>query len=209
MDLWNFEEPPEGDPVLEFRLVYRGALPSNGSPKIKHEIRKQFHLQLEQYWKEHPHLRNFLIPAQFAGDPNQAPVMKLANRFRCGPHRFVPLVLEQDDTYCSLNILFLRRGTPGNIVQGGDLDNRLTTLLDALKVPKTTDGLGDSPEAGYDPIYCLMQDDAQITAIQVISDRVLTPLSPEEYARHVTLIIHVHVYRGTNVSQLSGLPGSL
>ena len=37
---------------------------------------------------------------------------------------------------CGLKILFLRKEGPGKLIlQGGDIDNRLKTLLDALKMP--------------------------------------------------------------------------
>lgn len=99
---------------------------------------------------------------------------QLGKKFHRGSHNFVPLVREQEDTYCSLNILFLRRDHPGKIVSGGgDLDNRLKTLMDALRVPDTAAGLPDVPEEGFDPIFCLLQDDAQITALQVVTDRIL------------------------------------
>jgi hypothetical protein len=149
---------------MEFRLVYQGPLPSasNSSPKPKaqHAIRKQLHRQLEQYWQEHPHLRILLNSGDVFGAPLGDPrnvVTKLAQQFNRGGHCFVPLVRRKEDTYCSLNILFLRRDAPGELVSsGGDLDNRLKTLLDALRVPDATAGLPDSPEAGFDPIFCLL-----------------------------------------------------
>jgi hypothetical protein len=111
--------------------------------------------------------------------------------------------------YCSLNILFLRRDRPGRIVQaGGDLDNRLKTLMDALKVPDTTSGLPEPPEPDYNPIFCLLQDDSQVTALHIVTDRILAPLVSSEKDNDVVLIIHVHVYRGTNVAQVTGLPGN-
>jgi hypothetical protein len=37
-----------------------------------------------------------------------------------------------------LNILFLRADIPGKVVQSGDIDNRLKTLFDALRMPQPT-----------------------------------------------------------------------
>ncbi|MBZ5609865.1 MAG: hypothetical protein LAP38_16515 [Acidobacteriia bacterium] len=204
---------------MEFRLVYRGPLSSssrsNSRATEKHQIRKQLSPQLHQFWKEHPHLKHFLTTGEFLRGPSelgepQNLVTRLAKQFSRGAHTFVPLVREQDDTYCSLNILFLRRDAPGRIVTGGgDLDNRLKTLLDALKVPQTTDGLPDVVEQGFDPIFCLLQDDSQITSLSVIADRILAPLEAAEREKDVVLVIHVHVYRGTNAAQVTGLPGNL
>jgi hypothetical protein len=61
---------------------------------------------------------------------------------RCG-YRFVPLigglVGEGAETVCALDILFLRRESPRSVVSGGDIDNRLKVLLDALRMPKNCD----------------------------------------------------------------------
>jgi hypothetical protein len=211
---WRYQDEPPEDCVLamEFRLIYQGPLPSasNSSPKPKaqHAIRKQLHLQLEQYWKEHPHLKHLLVKGDFSGLPRSV-VMTLADEFSRGKHGFVPLVRKREDTYCSLNILFLRRDVPGRIVSGGDLDNRLKTLFDALKVPESTNGLPDVPEPGFDPIFCLLDDDDQITSLHVITDRILSPLKADEDRDDVVLVIHVHAYRGTSVSQIAGLPGAV
>jgi len=125
-----------------------------------------------------------------------------------GPHCFVPLVRKQADSYCSLDILFLRRDSPGSVIRsGGDLDNRLKVLLDALKVPDSCEGLPESPE--YDPIYCLLQDDDQITKIGITTDRILTPIGEGEKVHDVLLVIHVYVYRSTNAHQVVGLPSSI
>jgi hypothetical protein len=132
---------------------------------------------------------------------NQSVVSQIAGQFSRGPHSFVPLARKREDGYCSLNILFLRRDIPGLIVSGGgDLDNRLKTLLDALQVPEVTDGLPSVVEPGYDPIYCLLQNDNQITAINVVTDRILTPIQDDEHKDDVLLVIHVHLYRGTNAA---------
>ncbi len=209
---WDFQPPPEDSEIaMEFRLIYMGPLPSESSssprPRVKHEIRKQLHAQLAQYWKEHPQLRMKLEAAMSGGIGSTG--IRAAMEFSRGPHRFIPVARKQEDNYCSLNILFLRRDAPGNLVQsGGDLDNRLKVLLDALRVPDSAVGLPDMAEEGFDPIFCLLQDNDQITTLNVTTDRILSPLEPGDKVHNVVLVIHVHLYRGTNVSQISGLPGS-
>ncbi|HEX5229252.1 MAG TPA: hypothetical protein VFW44_16165 [Bryobacteraceae bacterium] len=153
-------------------------------------------------------MKHLLVKGNFSGLPKSV-VMTLADEFSRGKHGFVPLVRKREDTYCSLNILFLRRDVPGKIISGGDLDNRLKTLFDALKVPESTKGLPDFPEAGFDPIFCLLDDDDQITSLNVVTDRILSPLRADEDRDDVVLVIHVHAYRGTNVSQIAGLPGAV
>ena len=160
---------------MEFRLTYEGYLPSNGSTKIKHAIRRQFHPQLRKLWNEHqslahkwkvmPHVpRNNLFAQTIDqglrsyGIINNVPgiteVEMLARDFaRCG-YRFVPLVNKRFDLVCALNILFLRRGDPGSLVMpGGDVDNRIKTLLDALKVPGECQEVDGPPLADEEPFF--------------------------------------------------------
>jgi hypothetical protein len=49
---------------------------------------------------------------------------------------FRPLVRESYALHCGLKIRFLRHEPPGKIYQGGDLDNRIKTLVDALTMPQ-------------------------------------------------------------------------
>ncbi len=121
---------------------------------------------------------------------------KISTRFQVNDFRFLPLVgsiFGGIDTVCSVDILFLRRDAPGKIVSGGgDIDNRLKTLLDALKMPKPGElRPQEQPEAGDNPFFCLLQDDSLITQISVTTDRLLTPLVDDEHENDVHLVIHV------------------
>jgi hypothetical protein len=51
---------------------------------------------------------------------------------------FRPLVRETFALHCGLKILFLRKEPPGKVYQGGDLDGRMKTLIDALTMPQHT-----------------------------------------------------------------------
>lgn len=153
---------------MEFHLVYQGKLPaagqSNTRSREKHEIRKVFHKQLAQLWRTQP----FLL--QFArGQVSDTKPHPLADRYaRCG-YRFMPLVSEWFMVACALDILFLRRDGPGALVRsGGDIDNRLKVLFDALRMPQTCDEVGgDSPASDEDPFFCLLEDDKLISKVQV------------------------------------------
>jgi len=49
---------------------------------------------------------------------------------------FVPIIHRPHEFSCTLEVLFLRREKPGNIIRNGsDLDNRLKILFDALRMP--------------------------------------------------------------------------
>jgi hypothetical protein len=107
-----------------------------------------------------------------------------------------------------LDILFLRRANPGDIVgHGGDVDNRIKTLFDALRVPSNGGEIpGDArPEPSEDPFFCLLEDDALITDIRVTTDRLLRPLSVSESETDVFLVIHVNV----KASRITGINMSL
>ena len=70
----------------------------------------------------------------------------------------------------------LRPEPPGSIItQGGDIDNRLKTLFDALKVPKESLAIPpeDKPKDVETPFFCLLEDDNLITKVSVVTDRLL------------------------------------
>ncbi len=81
-------------------------------------------------------------------------------------------------------------GQPQRAVQGrqrlaGDIDNRLKTLIDALRLPTSGRELAGSetPQAGEDPFFCLLRDDKQVTHLEVETDNLLEPLTQEDADR--------------------------
>jgi hypothetical protein len=112
---------------------------------------------------------------------------------RCGG-RFVPLIREIGGYTCSLDILFLRRDDPGNLVtSGGDIDNRIKVLFDGLRMPKTVAELGGYTidPVNENPFFCLLEDDKLITSVTVTTDRLIVPQKIKEDVNDVILIIHV------------------
>jgi hypothetical protein len=179
--------------IVEFRLVYRGRLPAEGSsqsnPKAKYELRRQFHRQLATLWREHRYLSKALIGGRVQND-SRSEVDRIADSYaRCG-YRFVPIVNNRWNLGCALDILFLRRDEPGGVVKyGGDIDNRIKVLFDGLRMPQTCNELPESAQAGEDPFYCLLEDDSLITEVNVITDKLLIPLEDSEHIHDVLLII--------------------
>ena len=103
---------------------------------------------------------------------------------------FLPLVGQAVGLVAELDILFLRPQAPGYLVQhGGDIDNRIKTLLDALRIPLAADELplGDAPRPDEEPFCALLEDDALITRLAITTDQLLLPAQPGE----VLLVIHV------------------
>src|SRR6266536_3041557 len=181
---------------MEFRLTYEGQLPSNGNAAAKHAIRKQFHIQLAELWDKHRALQLAKERISLGHGGVGTFLNKLGRRFEQGGFRFVPLINDKAfGMVCDLDILFLRRGVPGNLVQsGGDIDNRIKTLLDALRLPNNENEVIGSPEPHEQPFFfCLLEDDALVTRLNVNTDRLLKPIKPDiEHAENeVMLIIHV------------------
>jgi len=185
---------------MEFRLFYRGPLKSNGGPDQKQAIRRYFHKQLQKLWKQVPlkDFGDFLNP-----NPKQGEITLVE---KVGDFQFVPLVSERIHLIAEIDILFLRPEEPGAIVtQSGDIDNRLKTLFDSLRMPKDKTEIpkGDNPKEGETPFFCVLQDDFLITSFSVISDRLLVEANPSE----VVLIIEVRVDVTRTIWKNIGLGG--
>lgn len=168
---------------MRFRLHYRGPLHANGDAARKQAIRRALHPQLAtlwdsealKIWKE----KNWTLPT--------GPEMWFRER---GAFRFVPLVNHKMSTMASVHLTWLRPGELGSLITGtGDIDNRLKTLFDALRVPDAAQvPAGDTPQRGETPFCCLLDDDALITEVQIVTDRLLEPNVDNS---HVEMIIAV------------------
>lgn len=196
-EILPFDVWPEGGESVEFRLIYKGRIPSQQSEGVveaKHDIRLAVHEQLRALWREHPVLRDWskLDKAEVQGARNHADI--LADNYQRCNMRFLPLVSNRAGLACALDVLFLRRDPPGSpIIQGGDIDNRLKVVIDGLKMPRECSQLPRDwqPGPGHNPLYCLMEDDGLITEIKVTSDRLLIPREQDEHRNAVELVIHV------------------
>jgi hypothetical protein len=218
-----WDEFPEGYPcIMEFRLIYDGPLKAAGGGKggrrteEKHAIRKVLHKQLARIWEINPNLKvrtkdhTVLFPGAATWDENQKITSRtmatshlhqslcktLGENFnRCG-YKFVPLVNNHLKLSCGLDILFLRRDMPGVplIHSGGDIDNRLKVLFDALRVPENCSELtGAVKEPNEEPyFFCLLEDDALITDVSITTDTLLTPyLAGTENDVHLVIKVKV------------------
>ena len=165
--------------VMKFTLTFFGELPPSGNkpkPAAVWAIREQFHPQIEELFATHPALRNgfasrFLPPIAVQG----------------GSYR--PLLRKAHDVICSVDITFLRKEDPGQLVkQDGDIDNRIKTLFDGLRMPNK----GDAIPAGkpvFSPMCALLEDDSLITGLSVKTDRLLgVPSGPPTW---VYLLVEV------------------
>jgi hypothetical protein len=163
---------------MDFTLHYRGPLKAatgrNKRKDHKHDLRRHFHKQLKGLWKL-PQLSEFrdslIVP-----EPDAVETRTLLRHV--GQYHFAPLIGSYFDLVASLEIVMLRPEPEGRIfVRGGDIDNRLKTLLDALKVPNETAALPDNvpPSSDETPFFCLLEDDSLITNVDIQTAHWLEP----------------------------------
>jgi hypothetical protein len=92
---------------------------------------------------------------------------------------FSPLISRKNHLMCELDITLLRQQASGQLLdEGGEIDNRLKTLFEALQKPSTEEAqtAATTKRADDDPIHCLLQDDALVTRVNVETDRLLRPI---------------------------------
>jgi hypothetical protein len=189
----------EGERV-EFRLVYQGPLPAASSGRggtrrdIKHGIRKNIHQQLTKVWTQHPAL-SFRFEQRLSGQVDGPPIpFRIVDnwiaKYKRFGFNFLPLITEELGLACALDILFLRPDQPGMLIDStGDIDNRIKVLFDGLRMPRYADEVeGYAPDAGEDPFFCLLEDDALINEVKITTDQMLVPAADEN---DVLLVIHV------------------
>ena len=207
-------ESLEGEDMLEFRLLYEGLLLGSSDvdtrAKEKHKVRKVFHPQLRRLWNVHYGLDMY---AQTRSRPweerhpdvdmqkvskeelRQAGIESMSYNWERAGFRFVPLVTKELFLRCRIEILFLRPEEPRFLMQRGDLDARLKTIFDALRIPENRDETGGaSPADDEDPFFCLLEDDKLITEVSVTSDELLVlPKERRMNPNDVFLLLHVKV----------------
>ncbi|MBN9428794.1 MAG: hypothetical protein J0H09_20025 [Burkholderiales bacterium] len=177
---------------MEFRLVYEGPLHGQGArAPHKWDIRRALHPQLERLWGEPPlaQARERLL----AYPPMAAPSSIIVEKDGL---RFAPLVSRRLNLYAELSVLLFRQQPRGTLItDGGDIDNRLKTLLDGLRVPRgANEGRQDPGDvAEPSPFFCVLEDDSLVTKVTVESEQLLRPADPD----FVLAIIGVHVKKTT------------
>jgi hypothetical protein len=208
---------------VKFRLTYQGSLRPTGNDPYnapldplaahKHRIRQCFHKQLKTLWNQNRFLANYKRHPQdkidsrpisesaaYFGHDEKDKVLLIeyvASRFNEFNYRFVPLVCEEFSLLCSLEILFLRRDIPGSALQAGDIDNRVKTIIDALRKPNNAKELvgNQNPLSTEDPFFCLLQDDKLVSGFAVETDTLLDEVIPgdEDDKRRVHVVVSVEL----------------
>jgi len=172
---------------VKFSLTYDGELLSatdkHSRVKNKNEIRFNLSMQHRQVYRAADFSRFQLDHATI---PESGRMVRGIG--------FVPLLTRKMNASCNLSINFMRNEQPGQIVHGGDIDNRLKTLFDALRLPEheseVLPELRSASEMIDDPMplcFCLLEDDSLITDLSVHTATIMTPLQKG----HVRLVIGV------------------
>jgi hypothetical protein len=179
-----------GDEV-NFRLTYDGPLKAASQSDTrrldKHRLRCVFSRQLFQLFNNRD---------VFQGVVEHESTYEMLNRYKRGAFPCLPIVRADLHLVCDLDILFLRRENPGSLVSGGgDLDNRIKVLFDALRIPQDDNEVrGLTPESGEEQILiCLTEDDRLITGFRCTTDRLLDPANSDSETNNVRLIVNVEV----------------
>lgn len=211
---------------MKFRLVYDGpvlatrSVPATGEKperaKHKFEMRRAFHQQLKNLWEGDEFLRttevygnsfDWDMDSIIGGTPGERRRLHdvLADQYSMFGWKFIPLAVEGFQVSCSLRILFLCREVAGGIIKYGDIDNRVKTIFDALRMPQNKMEMfgNDTPGPGEDPFYVLLRDDGMITHAEIEADT-LWEDPPTEKGResHARVVIEVTI-RPTVVSMFN------
>ncbi len=173
---------------MEFRLIYEGSLLGQGAKSPhKWEIRRALHPQLRRLWQEQP-LKD--VAADLLAFPARGRLPSVV--VEKDGLRFAPLITRRLHLYAEISVLLFRQQPRGTLItDGGDIDNRLKTLLDGLRIPRgSNEGRQELPDVP-DPIpfFCLLEDDSLVTKVTVESEQLLRPADPDE----VLAVISVHV----------------
>jgi len=192
---------------MDFYLRYRGPLPSASRSETrvneKHDIRAALSPQLRDFWMKAPQLEllrasiDDLFTQTVKGGRVEVPkpretLYDFLYNVEFKKCFFTPLITRSMELTCQLDIRFLRRERPGANTQGGDLDNRLKTLLDGLRIPMAEDEIPNSLSPG-ERYFCLLEDDSLVTHLNIETSQLFGPLDGHEKENDVDLSIHVTV----------------
>jgi len=197
---------------------------NTSKPAYVSRIRDSFHDQLADLWDSHIILRQLQRTARtrpdiVTGPPIPAgvappytpsklpdylgPIPKLlpGQIDFCAPIQvpnsaaYIPLVRESLHLACAVDVLFLRHEDPGALVlQGGDIDGRIKTLFDALRMPsEAEEKAGGVPTAN--PLYCLLESDTLISDLSVKTGRLLGDRAKKPHTVRLTIDVAVKVLR--------------
>lgn len=106
-----------------------------------------------------------------------------------------PLIRESLGLVCALDITFLRQEDPGSLVlQGGDLDGRMKTLFDALRMPSKQEEDASSITPTDDPLQVLLESDTLISDLSIKTRRLLGHRCKHPHAVQLVIDVTVKIF---------------
>jgi hypothetical protein len=159
---------------MEFCLHYYGKLKSRDNAVGKHAIRQALHDQVRSLCMSEPFVNAFKSDLDGTRQATEKPLF-IEHRGK----RYWFLISEHLATVVDLNITILVPHDVGRIIHnGGDIDNRIKTLFDALRAPAVASEIPspDSFDYGTSGMYCLLQDDKLINRLSIRSYRDHAPI---------------------------------
>jgi hypothetical protein len=189
---------------LNIHLTYRGPLVTCSRSETradeKARLRRHFSPQLERHWRMAPDLKDkspdFLMEAtivrarflEFIGGFPLNEYYKPFLEYQGGEakYQFIPTIAHAQREQCDLEIRWLRNEETGAIYCNGDIDGRLKTLFDALRMPHSIEEarLADQPSGSC---YCLLEDDAMIRHLTIMTGRLLEQMpNPTDIHMEIT-----------------------
>jgi hypothetical protein len=200
----SYTEIGTGDPIeeqdrMEFRLLYSGKLlgtsRDNTRADLKHKLRRVFHPQLRRLWDINQNLKVYAKNFSPNKDDVRAGLEGISNNWNLSGYHFVPLITERLFLRCKIDVLFLRPNEPHHIMQSGDLDSKLKTIFDALRLPKSLEEAGGmGPQEDETPFFCLLEDDKLISQVSINADQLLVlPTERQADPNDAFLVIHVQL----------------
>ena len=181
---------------MEFVLHYHGPLRPNGSSTHKHQLRQVFHQQLKCLWDQPP-LSEHKSYLELSKKKSSYYLPRPFDSFV-----FVPLVTGEMNVIAELSFVILQPLSHGQLIHGGDIDNRLKTLFDALTMPRHQNAFPKNikPKSDQTPFFfCLLEDDSLVTSVAVKTEQLLIP-------RKDKLIVDVLINVKTRVTRVT--PGN-
>lgn len=169
---------------MHITLTYKGQIQGNSRKQSDvWRLRKSFHDQLSKLrqTEQFDYVEKYSDPG--SATPNGYIGIDVSGS------RFIPFVTSKMRTRCSLYVRILRGIRQYNPVLGNvDLDNRIKTLIDALRSPQQAGELRDLDTAVR---FVLLEDDSLIDGITVKSDHYLAEDDESVVLAVVTANIHL------------------
>jgi hypothetical protein len=220
----SVREAAEPLEIMKFTLIYDGPLPAGPGKRSLYasKIRNEMHPQMRDLWDNHVILRQLVRTARttplhlggghYGGGPPSfssprlpdyndpiTPLMEgqtdlCAPKEVSGVGSFLPIVRSSLYLACEIDILFLRHEEPKNLLDGGDLDNRIKCFFDGLTIPNI-----DQAKAGEDPratpLCCLLEDDSLISDFSIRTGRLLGKDEPHRHDVRIQADVTIKVLR--------------